>query len=106
MSLHDNHSNKDSSDWEEFVSLLKRYRPKQPINGAVVTVGVDDLLGGKTNITEISAEIRKRIHEMHTKLGIHFPVYLMITKLDLLHGFDKFFDHLTKEQRNQYLGIS
>lgn len=106
LSLHDNHSNKDSSDWEEFVSLLKRYRPKQPINGVLVTVGVDDLLGGKTNIPEISAELRKRIHEMHTKLGIHFPVYLMITKLDLLHGFDKFFDHLTEEQRNQYLGIS
>lgn len=106
LSLHDNHSDKDSSDWEEFVSLLKRYRPKQPINGAVVTVGVDDLLDGKTNITEISAELRKRIHEMHTKLGIHFPVYLMITKLDLLHGFDKFFADLTEEQRNQYLGIS
>ena len=42
---------------------------------------------------------------MHTKLGIHFPVYLMITKLDLLHGFNEFFDHLTEEQRNQYLGI-
>ena len=42
---------------------------------------------------------------MHTKLGIHFPVYLMITKLDLLHGFNEFFNHLTEEQRNQYLGI-
>lgn len=105
LSLHDNHSSKDSSDWEEFVTLLQRYRPKQPINGVLVTVGVDDLLGGKTNITEISVELRKRIHEMHTKLGIHFPVYLMITKLDLLHGFNEFFNHLTEEQRNQYLGI-
>lgn len=106
LSVHDNHSDKDSEDWEEFVSLLKRYRPKQPINGVLVTVGVDDLLGGKTNIAEMSIELRKRIHEMHTKLGIHFPVYLMITKLDLLHGFDKFFARLTEEQRSQYFGIS
>ncbi|MDO1510129.1 MULTISPECIES: type VI secretion system membrane subunit TssM [unclassified Neisseria] len=106
LSVHDNHSEKDSEDWEEFVSLLKRYRPKQPINGVLVTVGVDDLLGGKTNIAEMSVELRKRIHEMHNKLGIHFPVYLMITKLDLLHGFDKFFAHLTEEQRSQYFGIS
>ena len=106
LSVHDNHGDKDLEDWEEFVSLLKRYRPKQPINGVLVTVGVDDLLGGKTNIAELSLELRKRIHEMHTKLGIHFPVYLMITKLDLLHGFDKFFVHLTEEQRSQYFGIS
>ncbi|QEY26156.1 type VI secretion system membrane subunit TssM [Neisseria zalophi] len=106
LSLHDNHSDKDSEDWEEFVSLLKRYRPKQPINGVLVTVGVDDLLGGKTNIVEMSVELRKRIHEMHNQLGIHFPVYLMITKLDLLNGFDKFFSNLNEEQRSQYFGIS
>ncbi|MDO4641979.1 MAG: type VI secretion system membrane subunit TssM [Neisseria sp.] len=106
LSLHDDHSNKDSEDWEEFVSLLKRYRPKQPINGVLVTVGVDDLLNGKTNIAEMAVELRKRVHEMHTKLGIHFPLYLMVTKLDLLHGFKPFFSTLSEEQKNQYFGIS
>lgn len=106
LSIHDEHSNKDSEDWEEFVSLLKRYRPKQPINGALVTVGVDDLLNGTTNIAEIAVELRKRIHEMRTKLGIDFPLYLMVTKLDLLHGFNPFFKHLTEEQSKQYFGIS
>ena len=72
----------------------------------MVTVGVDDLLNGTTNIAEIAVELRKRIHEMRTKLGIDFPLYLMVTKLDLLHGFNPFFKHLTEEQSKQYFGIS
>lgn len=107
LSLHNEQfADKDAKDWEEFVSLLQRYRPKQPINGVIVTIGVDDLLDGKTNLAEMANSLRKRIHEMHTKLGIQFPVYLMVTKLDLLHGFNEFFAHLDDEERAQYLGTT
>ena len=106
LSLHDKqYGQKDIQDWQEFVALLKRYRPKQPINGLIVTVGVDDLFGNQSNLLDLAAELKKRIHEMRTQFGIDFPVYLTITKLDLLHGFNSFFSHLTEEERNQYFGI-
>lgn len=99
------HGHKNSKDWEEFITLLKQYRPKQPVNGLVVTVGVDDLLGDSTNLLDLAAELKRRIQEMRTQFGINFPIYLTITKLDLLHGFNSFFSHLTEVERSEHFGI-
>ena len=106
LSLHEDGNEKDSEDWEEFISLLKRYRPKQPINGVIFTVGVDDLLNDNSSLAEMAMEFKRRINEMYAKFGIKFPVYLVVTKLDLLHGFNEYFDCLDENQRAQYLGIN
>ncbi len=106
LSLHDSHSEHDAYDWKEFITLLKKYRPKQPINGVIVTVGVDDLLEHHNDIRLLANELRKRINEMVKYLGINFPVYLMITKLDMLNGFSEYFKDLTPEQRERYLGFN
>ena len=106
LSLHDSHSEHDAYDWKEFITLLKKYRPKQPINGVIVTVGVDDLLEHHNDIRQLAHELRKRINEMVKYLGINFPVYLMITKLDMLNGFSEYFKELTPEQRERYLGFN
>lgn len=105
LSLHDSNNEHDAYDWQEFISLLKRYRPKQPINGVILTVGIDDLLNPNVDFKQLSYELRKRIHEMSINLEIDFPVYLMITKFDRLKGFSDFFQGLTDEQRKQSLGF-
>ncbi|MBE0441228.1 type VI secretion system membrane subunit TssM [Psychrobacter sp. FME13] len=105
LSLQDNNE-EDSYDWLEFISLLKKYRPRQPINGVVVTIGLDDILNPNTDFKNITRELRKRIQEMRAKLGINFPVYLMVTKLDILKGFEDFFSSLDEEQRKKYLGFT
>lgn len=106
LSLHDKqYGQKDVKDWEEFTALLKRYRPKQPINGLIVTVGVDDLLGNEADLLDLASELKKRIQEMRKQFGIEFPVYLTITKLDLLCGFNSFFSHLNEEERKAYFGV-
>lgn len=105
LSLHDSNE-EDSYDWQEFIGQLKRYRPKQPINGVVVTVGIDDILNPDTDFSLITRELRKRIHEMRAKFGINFPVYLIITKLDILKGFNEFFSNITEEERDRALGFT
>lgn len=105
LSLHDSGNEQDAYDWQEFLSLLKRYRPKQPINGVILTIGVDDLLNPKADFKQLSYELRKRIYEMSENLEINFPVYLMITKFDRLKGFFEFFQGLSDEQRNQSFGF-
>lgn len=105
LSLHDSHDEHDAYDWKEFISLLKKYRPKQPINGVIVTVSVDDLLNNTHDFKLLANELRKRINEMAKYLGINFPVYLMITKLDMLNGFNEFFNGLSEEQRHYSLGF-
>lgn len=106
LSLHATQSHsKDTQDWTEFLSLLKQYRPKQPVNGVVITIGVDELLGDEAKLQELAVAIKKRAQEMHSQFNIDFPIYLTITKLDLLNGFQAFFQHLTEQERQEYLGI-
>ena len=98
--------NKDNNhDWDEFVSLLNKYRPQQPINGLIVTVSVEELLSGESELQSLALSLKKRIQELYKQFNIKFPIYFIITKLDLLQGFQSFFAHLTEQERQEYFGI-
>ena len=47
---------------------------------------------------------RERIAELHAQLGIRFPVYVMVTKCDLVAGFAEFFADFDKDERAQVWG--
>ncbi|MES2770664.1 MAG: type VI secretion system membrane subunit TssM, partial [Pseudomonadota bacterium] len=97
----------DASAWKGFLKLLKQHRRRRPINGVIVALSVTDLL--QQNEQQRSAQalvIRQRIQELHEHLGIRFPVYVMVTKCDLLAGFLEFFGDLNREERAQVLGIT
>ncbi|MGH2192684.1 type VI secretion protein IcmF/TssM N-terminal domain-containing protein, partial [Enterococcus faecalis] len=71
----------DAGEWQSFVALLKKYRTRQPINGVMVTISVADLLSDSAEARAAQASaLRKRLIELHEQLGIHFPVYVLVTK--------------------------
>lgn len=97
---------KNSEDWKELLSLLKRCRPKQPINGLVLMVGVDDILKGDEDyIQNQLSEFRIRLQELQTSFNTMFPLYLLINKIDLIPGFDQYFNYLSEEDRSKVLGV-
>jgi len=97
----------DADEWKSFVSLLKKYRTRQPINGVMVTVSVADLLSDSAEARAAQASaLRKRLIELHEQLGIHFPVYVLVTKTDLLNGFMAYFNGFDKAQRDQIWGFT
>ncbi|MFY9511777.1 MAG: type VI secretion system membrane subunit TssM, partial [Rubrivivax sp.] len=97
----------DASAWDNFLALLKRTRPRQPINGVLLTVNIQDLLQqGTTERQEHAAKLRARLQELHTKLGVRAPVYVLVTKADLIGGFNDSFEALNKEERDQVWGFS
>ena len=103
----DSHKAIDSSAWEGFLSLLKRNRRRRPINGAIVAISLQDLLVQTDEERALNAKvIRSRLDELMDKLEIRFPVYLLFTKSDLVHGFSEFFEDLGKEEREQVWGVS
>jgi len=103
----DSDADSDSREWGEFLGQLKRYRTRQPINGALVTVSVSDLLQMPPAEREAQAvAVRSRLQELLATLDIGFPVYLLVTKADLLAGFLEFFDDLDREQREQVWGTT
>ncbi len=103
----DSHRVVDSSAWEGFLKLLKRNRPRRPINGAIVAISLQDLLTQTEEERMQNANtIRQRLDELMEKLEIRFPVYLMFTKVDMVSGFREFFEDLNKEDRDQVWGVS
>ena len=90
----------DRSTWSGFRAMLKRTRPRQPVNGVLVTVSVSDLLTRSlAERRQYAATVRQRLQELHEGLGIRFPIYLLVTKADLLAGFTEYFATIDKDQR-------
>lgn len=103
----DSHKVVDSSAWQGFLSLLKKYRPRRPVNGVLVAISVQDLLTLPAPQRSHQAKlIRERIDELQTQLGVKFPVYVMLTKADLIAGFSEFFANLTQPERQQVWGVT
>lgn len=93
--------------WEGFLALLLKYRRAQPINGALVTLSIGDLLerDPQAQKEEIRV-IRQRLAELDQQLQVRVPVYLVLTKADLLTGFVEFFDGFSKSDREQVWGMT
>jgi type VI secretion system protein ImpL len=89
------------------VRLLRRYRPRRPLNGAIVTLALDALveMTPDDRRRQIRA-IRMRLRELDAALGVRLPVYLVIAKVDRLAGFSAFFDALTPSAREQVWGFT
>lgn len=97
----------DRAEWQGFLSLLKRFRPRQPLNGAILTLSVSDLLSADEEERKRHAErLRARLLELTSNLGIAFPIYVLVTKADQLGGFNEYFERLSKEERAQVWGLT
>jgi type VI secretion system protein ImpL len=103
----DSDSQKDKSSWLSFLDLLRRNRPKQPINGVFVCISIEDLLKlPEAELRAHSDAIRARLVELHDQLKVDFPVYALFTKADLISGFMEFFGHLPEEERKAVWGVT
>jgi len=97
----------DRAAWLGFLDLLKLYRPREPLHGVIVTLSVYDLLHWTDDeIARYATQVRERIGELQTRLGQRLPLYLLVTKSDLLAGFGEFFAALESEQRAQVWGFT
>lgn len=95
----------EKASWLSFLDLLKANRPRQPINGVLVAISVEDLLTSSPEEIAAHADaIRARLLELHERLKVDFPVYAVFTKADLIAGFNEFFGSLTEPQRRMVWG--
>lgn len=103
----DSHQSEDKTAWDGFLNLLKKSRPRRPLNGVFLTISVADLLSqGVEARSALAASIRARLMELDSTLATRLPVYILVTKSDLLHGFNEYFGNLGKEQRAQVWGFT
>ena len=97
---------RDKDEWRNFLSLLGKYRKKEPLNGLIVSIAADKLLGGSAEELEHEGlQIRNRIDELMLSLGSKFPVYVVVTKCDLIKGMTQFSDKLPESVMKQAMGM-
>lgn len=97
----------DRAEWLAFLKLLKRHRSRAPVNGILVAVSLAELADWRSErFTVYARQIRERIHEIDVAFGLQVPIYLVVTKLDLLAGFAQFFSHLSPDERSGVWGAT
>ena len=97
----------DAAAWMGFLDLLKRSRPRQPLNGAIVTLNAADLVHwNDEELSTYAAHVRDRVAELYARLGVRLPIYLMVTKTDLLAGFSEYFSEFDSSARGQVWGMT
>ncbi len=96
------------SEWKELMKLLKNWRPLQPINGMILAIGVDSLIKDSAEKIEIeAAKVARQLDAITRDLDVRFPIYIWVTKCDLLIGFREYFSTISDPQlQHQMLGWS
>jgi len=96
----------DAQEWRGFLQLLLKHRGRRALNGVIVAISVRELTGDEASIRAHGREIRKRLNELTEQLEVKLPVYLMVTKADLIPGFESHFGDLTTREREQVWGAT
>ncbi len=96
----------DHEEWLAFLDLLRKTRPKKPVNGILLAVSLLDLEGGEEEMSVLAKALRDRLDEVTGRLDMVVPVYLLVTKTDLVPGFIEMFGDLRDKERGQIWGVS
>ena len=73
----------------------------------LVAIGLSDIaLAPEAERIAHARAIRQRVRELESRFGVRMPVYLLLTKADLIAGFSEFFAGLDRERRGQVWGTT
>lgn len=93
--------------WIGFLDWIGQRRARRPLNGIILSVDISYLASANLANRKVYAGIlRARVREIMECFASRVPVYIVLTKLDLLHGFAVFFKNLTKAEREQLFGFT
>ena len=94
-----------ADEWRELMRLLAKSRSREPLNGVIVTVPADQLLYGERDaIADEARQIRGRIDQLMRLFDARIPIYVVITKCDLLYGMDVWSKNLPEKALQQAMG--
>jgi GTP-binding protein EngB required for normal cell division len=98
----------ETSEWKEFLKLLRSNRPHCPINGLLLVIPSDSLIKDSSEeIATKAGKIAQQLDVIQRILDFRFPVYVVVTKSDKINGFREFFENVTDPQlQHQMMGWS
>lgn len=95
------------SEWLSFLELLRKNRPRAPINGIIIAASIAELTGNRPEFAiNLAKNLRQRVQELTEWLEVIAPVYVVFTKADLIAGFNDFFHTLDDGERERVWGTT
>ncbi|MGF1476141.1 MAG: type VI secretion protein IcmF/TssM N-terminal domain-containing protein [Geminicoccaceae bacterium] len=96
--------------WRHLSRLLQWYRPRRPLNGIIVALPADLFIGEQRRSVDMLADLGKlidrRLGAMQRRLGLSLPLYVLVTKCDLIAGFEPFWQAAPPAKRHEIFGWS
>ena len=93
-------------EWEKALKAMARRRPARPLEGIVLTIAAPSFSGSSESLELAGHGLRQQLDLLLKCLGFILPVYVVITKCDLLPGFGAFATAVGEERRRGILGWS
>ena len=97
-----------TTEWTEFLNLLRTSRPHCPVNGLLLVIPSESLIKDSFEDIESKAgKIARQLNTIQRTLEVRFPVFVLITKCDKIVGFREFFAGVKNPQlQDQMTGWS
>lgn len=100
-------SSEDKSKFWSFIGELFVFiRPRRPLDGIIVTIPADVFLSDIVNVEKQAREMFERIFQFQRDINFKVPIYFIITKTDLIPGFQEFVHLLHESSKQQMFGWS
>ena len=92
---------------QHLLDWLLTHRPRQPLNGVVLTINIQELLAMTAENRRMWAQRwQTQILALSDRFACRVPVYIVINKIDVLNGFEAIYPALSQQMRNKTLGVS
>lgn len=96
--------------WKGLLALLARYRSKRPIDGIILCIPADELYGqwrlSPEELQDRARFLGNKLRASQGDLGIRLPIYIIVTKCDIIPGFQNFCAAIPESHRHDMLGWS
>jgi type VI secretion system protein ImpL len=100
----------ETHEWRTFLRLLQWYRPGRPLDAVVLTIPAEELAGptalAKQALTTRAEGLREALMEAQRRLGVRFPVHVLVTRCDRIPGFAATCRELPEAARDELFGWS
>ena len=108
--LNSSQSISDEENWQLFLNLLAHHRPKRPLDGVVLTIPASEITG-QTALSHDDIMIRAeylyhKLWKMQRLTGMRVPIYMVVTKCDLIPGFENFCKAIPRHNKHDIFGWS
>lgn len=92
--------------WLGLFKYIRWHRLRRPLNGVIVTLNLHELLlQTERSLLNYQQGLQQTLRQIYQQFRRKLPVYFVITKCDLVSGFQDFFADLNKEDTEQPWGI-